>query len=458
VETTSPELSTFALRLAATLFFVAANGFFVSAEFALVKVRAEQLREHSPGSRKVRLAYHMRTHLDEYLSACQLGITLASLILGWLAEPAVAELLLWAAASAGLGLDSDSIWVHATALVLALSVVTFLHMTLGEQAPKIWSINRSKSVVLQVARPLQVFAVAFRPFIWVINESSNGLLRLAGMSPDELGESSHNVAELRSILATSAEAGHISDQQLGLAQNVFAMIDLEVRHILVPRVDVVYLSLEFPPEENLRVIRDSGHSRFPLCEVGLDTVVGFIHAKEVLALAAAGQAFELRALARRPLFVPDTQPLARLIAQMQRTRNHCAAVVDEHGTSVGLAFLEDALEEIVGPIGDEFDEPEATVRSLGGGVTELPGSLALPEAAKLLGADDLGDESDTIGGYVVARLGRLPRSGDELAIGRYRLRVEEVQHRRIVRLICEPVEVRASKSASTKEPGAGQQG
>ncbi|MDH3214653.1 MAG: CBS domain-containing protein, partial [Myxococcales bacterium] len=221
--------------------------------------------------------------------------------------------------------------------------------------------------------------------------------------------------------------------------NVFAMIDLEVRHILVPRVDVDYLSLQQAPEESLRIVRESGHSRFPLCEVGLDSVIGLVHAKEVLGKAAAGQAVDLRALARRPLFVPDTQPLARLIARMQRSRNHCAVVVDEHGTAVGLAFLEDAIEEILGPIGDEFDEPEATVRSAGGDVLELPGSLALPEAAERLGADDLGDESDTIGGHVVACLGRLARPGDELPIGRYRLTVEEVKRRRIVRLHATPL-------------------
>jgi CBS domain containing-hemolysin-like protein len=458
LETDSAHLSTFVLRIAATLFFVATNGFFVASEFALVKAQTTQLRERSKRSQQARLAYHIRSHLDMYLSACQLGITLSSLILGWLAEPAVAELLLWAARSAGLGLDPGNLWVHAIALALALTVVTFLHMTLGEQAPKIWAINRSDAVALQVARPLQIFATAFRPFIWVINESSNGLLRIAGMSPDELGESSHNVAELRSILAASAEAGHISDQQLELAENVFAMIELEVRHILVPRVDVAYLSLERDLEENLRVLRESGHSRFPLCEVGLDTVVGFIHAKEVLAAVAAGQDIDLQSLARRPLFVPDTQPLARLIAKMQRTRNHCAVVVDEHGTSVGLAFLEDALEEIVGPIADEFDEPAAAVRNAGGGVLDLPGSTALPEAEELLGAEDLGTESDTIGGHLVAELGRLPRPGDELTIGRYRIRVDEVKQRRIVRLLCEPLEARTGKPARGGEPDDGKQG
>jgi CBS domain containing-hemolysin-like protein len=275
------------------------------------------------------------------------------------------------------------------------------------------------------------------------------------MSPDELGESSHNVEELRNILTASAEAGHISNHQLQLAENVFAMIELEVRHILVPRVDVVYLSLEHPLEENLRILEESGHSRFPLCEVGLDTVIGFVHAKAALAAAAAGQDIDLRSLARHPLFVPDTKPLARLIARMQRTRNHCAVVVDEHGTSVGLAFLEDALEEIVGPIADEFDEPAAVVRSAGSDALELPGSLALPEAEELLGADDLGGESDTIGGHVVAQLGRLPRPGDELTIGRYRIRVEEVSQRRIVRLLCKPIEGRAKKTARPAESGSG---
>jgi CBS domain containing-hemolysin-like protein len=274
------------------------------------------------------------------------------------------------------------------------------------------------------------------------------------MSPDELGESSHTVEELRNILAASAEAGHISNQQLELAENVFAMIELEVRHILVPRVDVAFLSLERSLEENLRTLRESGHSRFPLCEVGLDSVVGFVHAKEVLSAVATGQETDLRSMMRRPLFVPDTQPLARLIARMQRTRNHCAVVVDEHGSSAGLAFLEDALEEIVGPIADEFDEPTEVVRNSGGGLLELSGSMALPEAEELLGAGDLGNEADTIGGHVVARLGRLPRPGDELTIGQYRIRIDEVGQRRIVRLVCEPLDGKAGRSPRHAEPAS----
>jgi CBS domain containing-hemolysin-like protein len=426
--------------LAATLFFVATNGFFVAAEFALVKVRASELHERARrGSRRARVAEHVHRHLARYLSACQLGITLSSLILGWLAEPAVAQLLLAGGAALGLGLSPRDPLLHAVALGLALAVITFLHMTLGEQAPKLWAIHRAESTALQAAWPLRLFEQLFRPFIWVINAASNAVLRLGGLSPEQLTETPHSLEELKYILGSAARAGEISPRQLELAENIFGIIGLEVRHILVPRVDVVFLSLQNPPETNLRILRESGHSRFPLCEVGLDTVIGIVHAKDVLRALPAGDPLDLRALARKPLFVPDTQPLSRLIARMQRLHSHCALVLDEHGTCVGLAFLEDAIEEIVGPIGDEFDQAESAVREMGGGVYEVPGDLALPEAEGLLELRGLEEESDTIGGYVVAQLGRLPRQGDQLELGGYRVTVTEVSRRRVVSLRFEPL-------------------
>jgi CBS domain containing-hemolysin-like protein len=423
------------LKLGVTFFFVATNAFFVAAEFALVKVRPARLRALADAGRgSARVARHIHAHLDRYLSACQLGITLSSLILGWLAEPAVAVLMVQVANGLGWSISLANPFVHAVALALALSVVTFLHMTLGEQAPKLWAIARADSTALQVSHALRGFEIAFRPFIWVINEASNAMLRLAGMKTQELGEASHSVDELRGILESSARAGHISRRQRELAENVFGIIDLEVRHIMLPRVDVVYLSLQNPPEENLRILRESGHSRLPLCEVGLDSVIGVVHAKDLLRFQPGEEPPDLKTLARKPIFVPDTQPLARLIGRMQRSRSHCAVVVDEHGSSVGLAFLEDALEELVGPIQDEFDQAEAEVKKIGGGVLEVSGAMALPEAADVLELAQLGDEADTIGGYVVARLGRLPRHGDELEIGRYRATVVEVRRRRIARL------------------------
>jgi CBS domain containing-hemolysin-like protein len=432
----------FGWRLAVTLFFVLLNGFFVAAEFALVKVRTTQIASlATAGSARANVAHHILGHLDRYLSACQLGITMASLILGWLAEPAIAELLLAGAAALGFEFAVSGVVLHGIALGLALTVVTVLHMTVGEQAPKIWAIHRSESIALRVAYPLRIFAAVFRPFIWVVNGISNGLLRLVGISPEELSDASiHSAAELKLVLSTSAEAGQITPRQLELAQNVLDIIDLEVRHIMVPRVDVEYLTLQNSPDENLRIIRKSGHSRFPVCTVGLDSVIGIVHAKQVMSEAADGVVPDLRKLARKPLFVSDTQSVSRLIFQLQRSQNHACVVLDEHGTTIGLAFLEDALEEIVGPLHDEFDEEPLLIKRHPSGAIEMSGSVALPEAADLLELGGLDEDADTIGGFVVASLGRLPRVGDELRIGGYRARVVVITRRRIDKLMFEPID------------------
>jgi CBS domain containing-hemolysin-like protein len=432
----------FGWRLLATLGCVLLNGYFVAAEFALVTVRRSWIQTRAEtGSKRARAAEHVLGRLDHYLSACQLGITVASLVLGWLAEPAVAELLLAALGAAGVDVSRDAPWLHAGALAIALAVVTTLHMTLGEQAPKIFAIHRAEMTTLRVVQPLRVFATLFRPLIFVINALSNGLLRALGLSALEIGESAvHSADELKRILSASAGSGEITRRQLELAQNVLDIIELEVRHIMVPRVDVMLLSLQNAPDENLRIVRESGHSRFPLCAVGLDTVIGIVHAKEVLLAMAAGEVPDLRELARNPVYVPDTQSVSRLIFQLQRSGSHCSVVVDEHGTCVGLAFLEDALEEIVGPIFDEFDQAPPGVVRLGSGAIEMPGSLSLPEAAGVLELADLEDESDTIGGYLVTRIGRLPRKGDRVEVGGWIATVEAVLRRRIDRLRFEPLQ------------------
>ncbi|MDH3520542.1 MAG: hemolysin family protein [Myxococcales bacterium] len=433
---------TFGWRLAATFFVVLLNGFFVAAEFALVKVRSTQIQARAEaGSSGAKAVQHILAHLDRYLSACQLGITIASLVLGWLAEPAVAELLLAGAVSAGFEIPVDDPVLHGIALGIALTLVTVLHMTVGEQAPKIWAIHHAESVAIQISRPLRIFASTFHFFIAIINTLANGLLRLVGLSAEELADtSSHSAEEIKRILATSAKSGHISARQLDLAQNVLDIFGLEVRHIMVPRVDVTYLTLQNSLEDNLRVVRETGHSRFPLCSFGLDSVIGVVHAKDVMAAVAAGAAPDLKTIARKPVFVSDTQSVSRLIYELQRSRSHSCMVLDEHGTTIGLAFLEDALEEIVGPIQDEFDaEMEPGVTRLGTGAVEMPGSLSLPEASEILDLDSLAEEADTIGGLIVAMLGRLPRRGDELTVGGYRARVLAVTRRRIERLRFEPL-------------------
>ena len=338
-----------AWRLGATLFFALLNGFFVAAEFALVKVRSSRIEQlSSEGRRSARIAQHILAHLDRYLSACQLGITLASLILGALGEPAVSAVLVAALQGLGIGVDPGATWLPVVSIALAFAIITTLHMTLGEQAPKMWALRRAEGIALRTAAPLVAFTWLFGPFITAVNAISNALLRLVGLRADLGAASSPTSEEIRGILSLSARAGHISEREHELTANVFRMIELEVRHVVVPRVDVEFVTLEHTLEENLERIRTSRNSRLPVCELGLDTILGFLHAKDVLDAVLRGETPDLRALVHPPLFVSDTMALSDFLLELQRERQHCAVVLDEHGTAIGLAFREDALEEIVG--------------------------------------------------------------------------------------------------------------
>lgn len=421
-------MSGIAWRLAATVVFVLLNGFFVAAEFSLVKVRPMKMAVLARnGSRSARVVQEMLGRLNLYLSACQLGITLASLILGWLAEPAVANLLIKAADAVALPVDQGII--HAVSLAIALTVVTVLHMTVGEQAPKIWSIHRAETMALRIAYPLWTFTLVFRPLIWLVNSFSNGLVRIAGLSPEGHAEAPPDAGEIKDLLSRSASAGHITNRQGEFARNVIGIARLEVRHILVPRVQVVSLSLDDPQEESLRRLRQSGHSRFPLCRGDLDSVIGIVHAKAVLTALVDGRELNLEALARKPVFIPETQKVSRMIHELQQAGSGCAVAVDEYGGVQGLAFLEDAIEEIVGPIRDEFDSVEEEYREISPGVLELDGGMDLPTACELLGMEECGDE-DTIGGYVTGHLGRLPVLGDRVELGPFMVEVIDVRNRR----------------------------
>jgi CBS domain containing-hemolysin-like protein len=434
----SVDLFGVAWRLGATLFFVALNGFFVAAEFALIKVRAPRIAQLArDGSRAAPTVQHILRHLDRYLSACQLGITLASLILGALGEPAVSVLLIAAAAAVGLPIAPDAGWVPFVSIGLAFAVITTLHMTVGEQAPKMWALRRAEKMALATAPALRGFAWLFGPFINGINWISNALLRMIGLPPELGHEVSHSAEEIRSILSLSARAGKISKHEYELTENVFRIIELEVRHIVVPRVEIDFLVLERPLEENLEHIRTSGHSRFPLCELGLDTIAGIVHSKDVLDATLRGETPDLRAVARPPVFVTDTMSLSNFLRELQEHRQQCAVVLDEHGTAIGLAFREDALEEIVGPLGDEFDDEDPDFVELPDGSYELRGRMPLPELEDRLDFDlteEEREEEDTIGGHVTARLGRFPKKGDAVQVGPYLATVTDASRRRAQKL------------------------
>jgi CBS domain containing-hemolysin-like protein len=425
-------------RLGATLFFVALNGFFVAAEFALVKVREPRIAQLGrDGSRAAPSVQHILRYLDRYLSACQLGITLASLILGALGEPAVSVLLIAAADAVGLPIAEDAGWVPFVSIALAFTVITVLHMTVGEQAPKMWALRRAEKMALATAPTLRGFAWLFGPFIHLINWISNRLLKLIGLPPELGHESSHSSEEIRSILSLSARAGKISEHEYELSENVFRIIELEVRHIVVPRIEIDFLVASNPLEENLEHIRNGGHSRFALCELGLDTIIGIVHSRDVLDAVLRGETPDLRAVARPPVFVSDTMSLSNFLRELQLHRQQCAVVLDEHGTAIGLAFREDALEEIVGPLGDEFDDEEPDFVELPDGAYEVRGRMPLPELEDRLDFDlpeEEGEEEDSVGGHVTARLGRLPEEGDSVRVGPYVATVVDASHRRAQKL------------------------
>ena len=432
-----------AWRLGATLFFVLLNGFFVAAEFALVKVRSTRIDALvKQGSQRARLLQNILRHMDRYLSACQLGITLASLILGALGEPAVSVLITAGLRGLGIEVAEDASWVPIVSITLAFALITVLHMTVGEQAPKMWALRRAESTALRTALPLRLFTALFRPFIAAINSISNSMLRLAGLPAHHGDEPTHSSEEIRSMLALSWAAGHLSKLEHEIMGNVFRVMDLEVRHIVVPRIDVQYLSLARADEENQAVIRDSGHSRLPLCEVGLDTILGFVHTKDMLQQLLDGQSLTPQSLIREATFVPDTMSVSDFLIELKSHKQHCAAVLDERGTVIGLAFREDALEEIVGPLGDEFDVVEREFQQVAEGVYEIAGRMSVPESCDRLGfelSEEENEDEDTIGGHVTARLGRLAKLGDQVLVGPYRATVLEMGRHRVRRLRLERI-------------------
>ncbi|MBO6940135.1 MAG: HlyC/CorC family transporter [Deltaproteobacteria bacterium] len=436
-------------KLLLTALFVFLNGFFVAAEFALVKTRPSRVEAlASRGDKRAERLRKILEQLDLYLSGCQLGITIASLVLGYLAEPAFAALIEQAAVGLGLATEAQlaepalNPLLHYTAFGLALTVVTILHMVLGEQAPKIWAIQSGEKAAMRFAFPLWLFTTVLRPLIVVVNVMSNALLRLMGVAGGH-GEHATDARELKGIIAAAASAGNISNRQRMLAENILDLVDMEVRHVMVPRTDVSFLDLSEGASANLESIATLRHSRWPVCEPDLDHVVGMLLVRDLFdqltASAREHAEVDLRALSREPLFVPDTQPLSRFIADAQRTGQHGALVLDEHGTVVGMVFLEDALEEIVGPLHDERDTVRPLVVEKEEGVIEMAGSVDLPEAATLLELDDYDDSVDTVGGLVTAILGRLPKPGDEVRVGHYDATVVSIQRRRIQLIRFTPV-------------------
>jgi len=415
--------------IALAVFFVIANGFFVAAEFAIVKVRSTQLEEvEARAGRRGAAARHILTHLDRYLSATQLGITLASLALGWIGEPAFARLVEKPLSSAGIA--SPAI-VHGIAFALAFSIISLLHIVLGELAPKRIAIRNALPTALWTAIPLRIFFKIAYPAIWVLNVCANRLLVALGFpAVSEVGEL-HSEEEIRLLLEESAERGEIPHHRRDLLEGIFDFTRRTARQIMIPRTDVVYLSTTHSVEENLAVVRKTRHTRFPLCDGDLDHTIGMIHVKDLLLRAPEDDIRDLRSLRREMLFVPESLPIERLMADFRAKRIHMAIVVDEYGGGAGVVTLENVLEELVGQIDDEFDLDRPEFERLADGGCRARGDLLLEDLAQRLDAPIGETEAETVGGYVLERLARKPKIGDEVEVAGRRAVVEEAREFRV---------------------------
>jgi len=441
------------LLLAAFLIFL--NAFFVASEFAIVKVRKTTIEALARKRRfAARTAKKVVARLDAYLSATQVGITLASLGLGWVGKPAFVPLV--EPVLRFVGLEAA---VHNVALATAFLVVTFLHVVVGELVPKNVAIQFSLSTTIWVSIPLRAFYVLLFPLIWSLNSLANMMLRLVGVPIGSENELAHSEEELRMILAHSQEKGVLSSDERALLERVFEFGDRVVRQIMVPRVDVFALYLDRPIEDNLATIRLSGHTRYPVCVGDLDHVKGVLNLKDLLSRGPLTRTEEIAALLRPVHFVPETQPVARLLRGLQRRRRHMAVVVDEYGGTVGLVTLEDVLEEIVGEIQDEHDEEAPEFQADAAGVFMARGSIHVEKLARALGAEVSaevdGAEFDTVAGFVAARLGRQPRVGDTVALAGHRIEVTRMKGPRVMEVRVKKRDAAPAGEAGAGGPGAG---
>jgi CBS domain containing-hemolysin-like protein len=427
---------------------VASNGFFVACEFAIVKVRASQLDALAEeGNLRARFVKHVRSHLDAYLSATQLGITLASLALGWLGEQFLAQML--QPFFAVLHIYSHAL-VTSISVALAFVGITFLHIVFGELGPKYTAIADPLSVSLRLVRLLGAFYFLFKPAIWVLHKSSNFLLQtVLRRRPVPSTELAHSEEELRLILEQSEKSHEVSPLGRSLLMNVLDLRQRVVRDIMTPRGDVVYLDLEDDFETNVKKALDSRHTRFPLVRGHLDNTVGLIHIKELVPMMRDPHP-DLLQIKRELIPVPEMMPLEKLLNLFLSKHAHLAMVVDEFGGTVGMVTLENVLEELVGDIQDEFDFEKEEFRKISADEFTVDGALGLYELNDLARLELESPDVSTIGGYVTHLLGHLPKQGEQVKIDNYLVTVSHTDARRVRQLHFKKLDKKAEPVSATK--------
>jgi magnesium and cobalt exporter, CNNM family len=424
------------LLLFAALLLVALNGLFVAAEFAFVKIRTSKVEEMvQEGKSSAGIVKEAIENLDRYLAVCQLGITIASLGLGALGEPAIATLI--EPLLEPLGVSEGTL--HAVAFVVGFGIITFLHVVFGELAAKSFAIAKPEGTSRLVAPFMKFFYYAFRPGVWVFNGTANAFVRMFGVPPASEGEEAHSEEELRLIIGQSTDQGVLKEDEEGMIRAVIQLEETRAREIMVPRPNVESLPAEMRLEELFSVVAEGNHTRYPIFEDDSgDRIVGMIHAKDVL--RAAKEAGDLEAdvtsrdLMRDVLTIPENRSVDKILKDLRAQRLQMAVVIDEWGSFEGLLTIEDIVEEIVGEIRDEFDEEALVFREHDGGYS-IDGRVPIRDVNEALGSEFESADFDTVGGLVLGHLGRAPEVGDEVTVDGRVLRVDEVDGTRIASVL-----------------------
>jgi CBS domain containing-hemolysin-like protein len=431
------ESSSVILKIGLVLVLIAINAYFVATEFALVAVRRTRIEQRlRGGDRRARYVSEALDRPDDFISAAQLGITVASIAIGYIAEDTIYALIVpyLQIIDFSIPLLNASVTGHVIATFITLMLVTYLHVVLGEQVPKMVAIQKAELVALWTTRPTQIVGLIFRPFIRVMSGSAAAIMRLFGLESAGVHSVAHSPEEIRLLVEQSQQEGEIEAEQEQMIHGVFEFPEILAREIMTPRPDIIALDVETGMDEVLALLIEEGHSRIPVYEENLDNIVGVLLVKDLLPYVAGtkGEAFVLRELLREPYFVPDTKRISELLAEL-RTRNvHLAIVIDEFGGTEGLVTLEDLLEEIVGEIYDEYDVAEPEFTTTPEGDVLIDGGTSIDEVNEMFGMSLTSEDFDTIGGYIFGTLGRVPNIGDEVHVDDSGdLRVEGTEERRV---------------------------
>nr|WP_245600059.1 hemolysin family protein [Paenibacillus harenae] len=404
------------------------TAFFVATEFAIIRLRSSRIDQLVLEGRKNALAVQRVTsNLDAYLSACQLGITITALGLGWLGEPTVEKMLLPLFERMELNSDIS----HILSFLIAFISVTFLHVVVGELAPKTWAIQKAEFISFLTAKPIIFFHMIMYPFIWLLNGSANGLVRLFGLKPATDHEEAHSEEEIQIILNESFQSGKINNTEYGYVSRIFAFDELLAKEIMVPRTDMICLYTNKSLQENMAIIRKEQYTRFPVALESKDNIVGMINTKQLFLEYETDRELEFKKLVHPVLSVSEVTPVKMLLKRMQQERVHIAILVDEYGGTSGLITIEDILEEIVGEIRDEFDADERKeIEQLADNCYLLDGKVSLNELSDLTGTNFEDEDVDTVGGWLYSQVSD-PKPGKEHDFEQFKFIIRETSKNRI---------------------------